>query len=263
MNEFIRKVQLTEYDIFKEFDRICKKYDIKYFLGQGTLLGAVKYKKFIPWDDDIDLLISYDELERLIEVFEKETTEEYIVANYKTEKYFPLSWTKIRAKNTLSRPKRYKELPINWGICIDLFPIYPLSNSKILRKLEVVNIKIASKMMMAGMTQFEENHGVLVRLLEKIPICVRHFCMNFATKILTSHKNDSEYVWLPCRGGKVVKRSLLYGEEKRLVFEDNEYPAPSEYHEYLILNYGDYTKPLPDDQKKGHELNLGDIEWKL
>ena len=62
MDDFLRKVQLVEYDILKEFDRIAQKHDIKYFIGQGTLLGAVKYKKFIPWDDDIDLLIPYREL---------------------------------------------------------------------------------------------------------------------------------------------------------------------------------------------------------
>jgi len=66
MSELLRKIQLVEYDILKEVDTIAKKHNIKYYIGQGTLLGAVKYKKFIPWDDDIDLLISYKELVKLI-----------------------------------------------------------------------------------------------------------------------------------------------------------------------------------------------------
>jgi len=262
MDNILQKIQKIEYDILKELDRICKKHNIKYFLGQGTLLGAAKYKGFIPWDDDIDLLIPYDELERLIKVFPQETNKNYMITNHKIEKHYPLPWAKIRALDTLSRPKRYKELPINWGICIDLFPIYPLSNFKPLRKLEILSFKIANKMLMAEMTKYEDNHGALERFLEKIPICIRHLFLDSVTTMLSLH-NKSEYVWIGCKGGKVVKYDMIFAEEKQLTFEDETFAVPSDYHNYLTLNYGDYMAPLPEDQQKGHELKLGEIEWKL
>lgn len=263
MSDLLKKVQEAEYEILKETDRICKENNIKYFLGHGTLIGAVRHHGFIPWDDDIDLLVPYDELEKLIRIFPKQANEKYIITNHRIEKHFPLPWTKIRNKNTLSRPKRYQSMPINWGICIDLFPIYPVSDFKIFRKLEVLTFKIAIKMLMAEFTKYEENHGKLVRILEKIPICIRHLYMNFAIKLFTLHKNNSKYVLLPCKGVKIYERSLFFGEDKSLPFEDGVFPVPSDYHTYLTLNYGDYMTPPKEDEQKGHDLNMGEIEWKL
>ena len=91
MSDMLRKVQLIEYDMLKEVDRIAKKHNIKYILGQGTLLGAVKYKKFIPWDDDIDLLITYKDLKKLLRVFESEADKKYKITNCFIEKHFPVA----------------------------------------------------------------------------------------------------------------------------------------------------------------------------
>lgn len=263
MSDILKKVQKREYGILKELDRICKKNNIRYYLGQGTLLGAAKYKGFIPWDDDIDILIPYDELNKLMKVFGQDANENLIITNYKIEKHFPLTWAKIRDITTLSRPKRYKNIPINWGICIDLFPIYPLSNFRVLRELEILNYKIANKMIMAEFTKYEDNHGMIVRLLEKLPICIRHLYLEFAVKLLTLHKNTSQYVLLPCKGIKIVKRNLLFGKEMFLQFEDAMHPVPADFHTYLTLNYGDYMAPLPEKEQKGHELIMGEIEWAL
>lgn len=259
----LKKIQTTEYDILKEFDRICKKHNIKYFIGQGTLLGAAKYKGFIPWDDDIDLLVPQKELKKVFDVFDNEADKRYMLTNYKREKYYPLSWAKIRDKNTLSRPYRYKDLQINWGICIDLFSIFSLNNNKFLRKLEYINYKFANKLLLAEFTRFEDGHGLFVRMLEKIPRRLRHFHMDMTLKALSLNKDNSKYVMVNCKGVKIFKRDIFFGEEKFLSFEDGIYPVPYNYHEYLTANFGDYMAPLPKEQQRGHEDRLGDIEWKL
>ncbi len=263
MDDMLRKVQLIEYEMLKELDKISKKHDIKYLIGQGTLLGAVKYKKFIPWDDDIDLLIPFKELKRLLEVFDKEADSKYMITNCFIEKHFPLSWTKIRNKETLSRPVRYKDLDINWGICIDLFPVYSLSNNRFVRKLEYIMYKVVNKLLVAEFTKYEEGHGLLVRILEKIPLCVRHFYFKCVLKLLSLHSDNTKYVLASCKGVKVVERELLFNGEQYLTFEDGEYPAPKGYDRYLTINYGDYMADLPEELRKGHDLTLGDIEWKL
>lgn len=259
----LRSVQLVEYEILKELDRIAKKNNIKYYLGQGTLLGAVKYGKFIPWDDDIDLLIPYRELLKLIKVFPKEADDRYIITNCFLEKHFPVAWSKIRDKKTLSRPIKYKELPINWGICIDLFPIYPISNIAFIRKLEYLMYKVANKMIVAEFTKYEDNHGLLVRMLEKIPICIRHLYLRMVIGMLNMHKDNSKFVLVACKGVKIVDRSILFGKENVVEFEDGVFPTINDYDTYLTMNYGDWRKELPPEEQRGHDLALGDIEWQI
>lgn len=259
----LNEIQKVEYCILKELDRVCKKHDIIYFLGQGTLLGAAKYKGFIPWDDDIDLLVPYDGLDRLMDVFPKEQAGNYFITNHTVEEHYPLSWTKIRAKGTLSRPVRYKRLPIDWGICVDLFPIYPLSDAKLVRKLEIVLFKAANKAIMAELTKYDGRGGAFKRVFEKMPLKMRHSFLDFAVSILKRHKGETKYVLLPCKGVKIVRRELIFGKKRTLPFEDGIYPVPADYHAYLTLNFGDYLAPLPPELQKGHESRLGEIEWRI
>ena len=263
MSELLRKIQMIEFDILKDLDRVCKANDITYFIAQGTLLGAAKYKGFIPWDDDVDVIIPYNDLKKLADIYPGQGDEKFMYTSFNVEKYFPLPWSKIRAKNTLSRPVRYKALPINWGICIDLFPIYSLSDNRIVRKAEIFLIKIAYKFLMSKMTKYEEGHGIVNRLVEKIPIKLKHFYCNALLSHLGSNKDDSRYIWISCKGGRVMERELIFGAEAQLLFEDAVYPVPSRYHEYLTEFFGDYMAPLPESEQRGHDLTMGDIEWKL
>ena len=248
-------IQKAQCDILKEVARVCEKHNIKYFLAQGTLLGAVRHKGFIPWDDDIDTAMlreDYEKIAEAVEIFPSESNnKDYFITNHHIEKHYMLTWTKIRSVNTLSRPKRYKNIPVNWGICIDLFPILPISNNSFVRKCEIVFFKVSRKMLMAEMTKFEENHNAITRLLEKVPLCIRHFFADLSIKIFNMHKN-SEYVFAVCKGAKVIKRDIIFGTEQRLTFEDRDYPAPSDYHAYLTEMYGDYMTPPPESERGGH-----------
>ena len=263
MSELLRKVQLIELDILKDLDRVCKANNITYFIAQGTLLGAAKYKGFIPWDDDIDVIITYNELKKLMSIYPSQGNDKYMYTDFNVERYFPLPWSKIRAKDTLSRPVKYKDLPINWGICIDLFPIYSLSDNGVIRKAEIFLIKIAFKLLMSKMTKYEEGHGFVNRLLEKIPISFKHLYCNALLKHLASNKDDSSYVYITSKGGRIKERRLIFGDKTELQFEDAVFPVPTLYHEYLTEFFGDYMAPLPESEQRGHDLTMGEIEWKL
>ncbi len=257
-------IQKKQYQIFCEFDRICKKHNIKYYIAQGTLLGAVRHKGYIPWDDDIDIIIPFDELNRFTKVFDSEKQLECQFTNYNKEKHYPLSWSKIRADRTLSRPVQYKDIPIHWGICIDLFPIYPVSDNGFIRNLEIAFFKLARKMLIAEMTKHEENHNIVTRMFEKIPYFIRHLTADVSQWIFALHKDKStRYVYLTCKGGRIMERAVIEGEEKKLPFETGEYPVPTDYHRFLTEMFGDYMTPPPPEQQRGHDIRLGDIEWAI
>ena len=114
---------------------------------------------------------------------------------------------------------------------------------------------------MAEMTKYEENHNVVTRLFEKVPICVRHFFVNLSIKMFSLHKNGTDYVYLMCKNGKLMKREWIFGEHSHLTFEGEEYPVPSDYHSFLTETYGDYMTPPPSSEQGGHDLRMGKIEW--
>ncbi len=241
---------------------MTQSYETKvtHYVGQAAMMKQVGGRRVCCCSF---LFFVIDIRRKLYDVFESEADKKYILTNCFREKHFPVAWSKIRNKETLSRPERYKDLPINWGICIDLFPVYSVSNIGVIRKIEYILYKIAAKMLVAEFTKYEDGHGIFVRLLEKIPISIRHLYFKCITGLLNLHSDNSEYVLVSCKGVKVVKRSLLFDGEESLTFEDSAFPVPKKYHEYLTINYGDYMADLPLELQKGHDLTLGDIEWKI
>ena len=262
MNDELRKIQMIEYKMLKELFRVCEKHGLKIFLAQGTLLGAVRHKGFIPWDDDLDVIMPWEDADRLMKIFPEEVRGKYFLTDYTVERHYPLIWRKIRVSGTLSRPKQYKDLPINWGICMDVFSIYPLCANKFVRCFEVFLYMVARKMLLAEMTKYENGHNLFERFLEKIPIGIRHFVVRCAGRCMKHNPPDSKYIYIACKRGHVMERSVVFGPENRLRFEDGEYTVPSDYRRYLELVYGpDYMTPPPEEERKGHALSMGNIEW--
>ena len=258
----LRKIQLIQYDMLKELYRICEKHGLRIFLAQGTLLGAVRYKGFIPWDDDLDVIMPYEDIIKLMEVFPNEAREGLFLTDYTVERHYPLMWRKIRAKGTLSRPVQYKDLPINWGICMDIFSVYPLPDNRIIRCFQVFFYRAARQLLFAEMTKYETGRNLFERLLEKLPIGIRHSAVRFAERCLLRNSADSRQVYVGNKQGFVMDRGTIFGPGRKLTFEDGEYAVPSEYKTYLEFAYGpDFMTPPPEEERSGHDLRMGSIEW--
>ena len=260
----LRQIQEKELGALRELRRVCGRHQIRYFLGQGTLLGAAREGKFIPWDDDIDVLIPHRDLQRLLKVFPQEAKGTYKLTNHRVEAHYPLSWSKIRIQGTLSRPVRYREIPIDWGVCLDLFPIYPVSDWAPMRKAEVLFFKGARKLLLSEMTQYDgPGRPLLAKVLEKVPLPLRRRAMDAAIALLARHGEGTRWVYLICKGGRLARRELIFGEPATLPFEGEEYPVPADWDGFLKLQYGDYRTPPPEEERGGHDLRMGEIEWKV
>ena len=97
----LREIQLVQLQILTEFDRICKKNDINYQLFAGTLLGAVRHKGFIPWDDDVDVCMLRSEYDRFLEIAQQELDPDYFVQNTYTDPEYYNIFTRIRKNGTV------------------------------------------------------------------------------------------------------------------------------------------------------------------
>lgn len=123
-------------DMLEEVDRICRKHDIKYFLIAGSLLGAIRHKGFIPWDDDVDIALFRDDYDRLEKILQKELPSNMFMQTLATDPGYDATHLKIRLAGTTAIMKcaineRYR---YNMGIFIDVFALDGIPETEFGRK---------------------------------------------------------------------------------------------------------------------------------
>ena len=134
----LRRCQLKQLSMLEEIDRICQKRHIGYWLDGGTLLGAVRHKGFIPWDDDIDIAMRQEDLQRFIEVAPQELPDTLYLQSRQTEPGYPSPVAKVRDKNSFYiEPSDDMASDYGKGLFIDIFPMvnYPTVSRSFVKKV--------------------------------------------------------------------------------------------------------------------------------
>ena len=129
-------------ELLTEFDRVCRKNNIKYMLFAGSSLGAVRHQGFIPWDDDLDVALLREDYDRLMKLDPTEWNEAYYMQCEYSE-HWPLHFSKLRKNSTTCLEKYHpKDNQIHQGIYIDVFPIDNASDNALIRKIQFYASKI-------------------------------------------------------------------------------------------------------------------------
>ena len=135
----LRDAQKLMTEILKEVHKICEKHNIKYFLDAGTLIGAVRHKGFIPWDDDLDIGMLREDYRKFLEIAKKELPDNLFLQTFDSDENYDIYQVpcKIRYNNTLFIQKVIAENPdMHNGIYIDVLPYDSLPKSKFVYKIQ-------------------------------------------------------------------------------------------------------------------------------
>ncbi len=238
----LRKQQLILLDILVEIDRICKKYDIPYWLSYGTLLGAVRHKGFIPWDDDLDIEMELRHFKRFIRILPDELNARFVLQTHQTDKSYVAPYAKIRdtqsivyENNNIDQNYKYR------GIYVDVFPIEKVNRHclKLSTYLHFV-LYILSHKKYDRLGILKSVNSVYYQILMRViyPI-FRLFPKSFCA--------------VTYGGALHEQRSLekMY-PVKKIIFEGKEFNAPDDVHDYLSGIYGDYMQIPSLDKIKTH-----------
>lgn len=262
MNNFefdIEKLHKTQLDILREFDRVCRKYDLKYFLAYGTLIGAVRHNGFIPWDDDIDLVMLYDDYTKLQTVPQNEWNKPYFLQNPDTDKYYNKCYMKLRNSQTTLVVDEVSDLDINHGVAIDIYPIIHLTDDLKKRKRQYMQTKLY---MLLRYDRPPYNNGKIMywgskTLLTLIPNFLKKSLRNKMLNNITSYQNvRTEFCYAVIGSVKTMMRKIPTSVFDRAVlheFEGETLPIPIGYDTWLKKGYGDYMK-LPPIEEQGIKL---------
>lgn len=257
-NEELKQLQRVELEMLIEVDRICRKYDIKYSLDGGTLLGAVRHKGFIPWDDDIDLIMLREEYVKFKKACEEELdTTRFFLQDYQTDIHYRWGYEKIRRNNTRFIRKGQEHLKQHPGVFIDIFVADNVPDNYFIRRVHYFLCFLIRKTLYSEVGKQSDVNGFLkmvYTLLSKIPrdrvFDVRNWLADVSNKKRT--ELISHYTLQYPKSCKYGLPRLCFDEFIEVEFEGRKFPGFKNYDIYLSRHYGDYMKLPPEEDRIPH-----------
>ena len=246
--EEIKEVELGVMDYIHN---LCQKENINYSLAYGTLLGAVRHKGYIPWDDDVDISLKRDEYDKLYQAVLRDNDPIYKVASWENDARYPYPFYRVYDARTVYE-NNYIENDIDLGICVDVFPFdyYADVNKEMVkldtyRRLSVYTLYgIHSKN--AGLKNIIRYLLVLVFRLTRVKT------WNKKMNLLSMQANDNDsidYLMENKRTSTKFEKTLL-DKVMDSPFEDRTYKIPEASHQILSAIYGDDFMEIPPVEKR-------------
>ncbi len=248
------EMQQLELKILKHVIKFCEENNIKYFLYYGTLLGAIREKGFIPWDDDVDIAMPREDYDRFLKIYKD--SDRYISTHIDKDKDYYLPFAKVYDNHTYLDERSTQRIPM--GVYIDIFPIDAFDNSKLTYFLNkpkrgLIHCKIAL---------IKKESSLLIKLIIFLGrVITIGFPLNksihsMEKNLRNTPLNKSKKVGTVTEGLLPVRPFPYKCIEKTIdwPFEDIIAKVPAGYEEILEILYGDYMTPPPQKKRKtAHE----------
>ncbi len=245
-------------------DKVCKERDITYYLAAGTLLGAVRHKGFIPWDDDVDIMIPRNDYERLTREFPDNDNYSFLTL-HNTEN-FPFAYGKIIDRRTVKiEPLRKKYQ--HTGIDIDVFPIdyYPDNIEEAKKWCESISNCQTSIVSISSSYSKSDNfissavhycYYIIKCVLDGVGLRTASKKVKKINELSQKYNSDQSHYCgiaaVSAYGIRKRNRCDVFKEAVEVEFEGHMYPAPIGFDEYLSDYYGNYMELPPIEKRATH-----------
>lgn len=266
----IQKMHNLQAAMLEAFVVVCKKNNLRYFLLGGSVLGAVRHKGIIPWDDDIDIGMPRKDYEEFLRIANKELPDRYEVRNYKTHPeghIYPYS--KVEDNQTSLQVAWLKHLDYTGGVFMDLFPLDGIPRNKWLRnvhykfitllrafvlnqpiKLQTTYTPPSYKKLINYITSSHKFRRMMTIILQRVMSLYSYEKSTFIGNM------TGEY------GAKEFFQKKIFSDGVNMEFEGNTYVIPKEWNPYLKQLYGENYNEIPPIEKQvlPHDWSLLDLE---
>lgn len=252
-----KEIKDTLFDILVYFDKLCTNYNLKYTLDAGTLLGAARHKDFIPWDDDIDVAMPYEDYKKLVSLGDKinQLDTPYRLHGYSkkinNQEHYIYPFLKLENKNTIAKFYTAKD---NGGAWIDIFPLNCVPEDKRVFEKYAKKMDLYHSLLGKGDTINQES--TIKKIGRAIIRLGSSFYRNRMVEMLDElgqiHSDKiSDTVWANDRLNDVFPANFINNYIK-MEFRGRKFWAVKEYDKYLTIQYGDWRKLPPKEQRMGH-----------
>lgn len=273
VNMTLQEIQDAEFLLLCEFDRVCRKNNLRYGLCGGTLLGAVRHQGFIPWDDDIDVVMPRPDYEKLMAIADDELPVYYKLAYPYNDEDTPHAYGKLQdLRTTLVEFPDSKRIETH--LYVDIFPIDGMPEDciqqerhrkKVRRRfLTLYGFKIAKYNKTLPQSLMKKLIWQIISLCDRV--VPKHFFIRRVDKIVKKYAFDeSKYsaVIVAGYGSREVMPHIVYGFDKEILFRDKIFKVMNKTDYYLTNLYGDYMTLPPEDQRIHHNMEVWwNEKWK-
>lgn len=248
-----KKIWAIELDLLRVFSEVCNKYGFRYYAIFGTLLGAIRHKGMIPWDDDLDVCMPRDDYERFCEVAVKDFQYPYLLQTPYTDEGYYYSFAKIRNRNTTCMPVVMKEAGFCHGIHLDVFPLDACNPETYSKDRDVIyqSIMKCSSYMKEKSKDLDEIQKEKIRnyntsdplseyeMIQKIASNKQYIGTGFVGTPVNTILRQEQLIW----------KESDFSDYKTVPFENLEMRIPSGYHNILTQIYGNYMEFPPMEQR--------------
>lgn len=242
----LRQVQLCQLEILKEVKRLCEENNIAYCLACGSCLGALRHKGFIPWDDDIDIFMPYEDLLRFNQLNSK-IREPYFIQNQQTEPGYRVFTTKVRNSNTTFIFDAGDKRKMNQGVSIDIYPLFHSPNGKFKNTWQTINAYIY-RLLLWGKPP--EHHGKLIAFFAGVGMrLLPKSLMKFSFRQMTKYPKGELVSELFISPFERFDRKSIF-PFRQAEFEGLMLPVPKDAEGYLSQHYGSDWRELPPEEKR-------------